>query len=79
MDYSAIRRTICDTWPHVICCIGWALPVSQLAVTSAGWACRAMRFVVWMHCAFLRVPMLLALPPAILRVMKAMIELSELG
>ncbi|CAE7323349.1 unnamed protein product [Symbiodinium pilosum] len=23
---------------------GWALPVSQLAVTSAGWACRAMRF-----------------------------------
>ncbi|CAE7847170.1 hypothetical protein AK812_SmicGene30119 [Symbiodinium microadriaticum] len=23
---------------------GWALPVSQLAVTSAGWACRAARF-----------------------------------
>ena len=24
--------------------LGWGLPVSQLAVTSASWACRAMRF-----------------------------------
>lgn len=28
---------------------GWALPVSQLAVTSAAWVCRALRFATWLQ------------------------------
>ena len=34
----------CQRFGALLLSRGWALPVSQLAVTSAGWACRAARF-----------------------------------